>query len=261
MPALLEVEGLSVSYDRLRAVEEVDLTVPIGHVVALLGPNGAGKSTLLRAVAGLVPIEKGTVRLCGERIDDLAANRRAGRGVCLIPEGRGIFPSMTVADNLAVALKGGAGAREKVIEFFPVLGQRMDQLAGTLSGGEQQMLALARAVALPPTGSPTTRGATNGSTPSGRPGGAHPVAAGGTLLMADELSLGLAPLLVATMVETLQRLHRDEGRTILLVEQYATHALQLADLVYILDRGQIAWAGDPDELRASKVLQKSYLGA
>ncbi|MHB8671015.1 MAG: ABC transporter ATP-binding protein [Acidimicrobiales bacterium] len=269
MPALLEVEGLTVSYDRLRAIEGVDLTVPTGHVVALLGPNGAGKSTLLRAVAGLVPIEEGTLRLSGSRIDDLPANRRAERGVCLIPEGRGIFPSMTVADNLAVALKGGARARQKVIEFFPVLGQRMGQLAGTLSGGEQQMLALARAVALPPVESPAGAASPMGaaarqSNGSGRRtvGGSNgPTTAGPTLLMADELSLGLAPLLVSTIVDTLQRLHEEEGRTILLVEQYATHALQLADLVYILDRGRVAWAGDPDELRASKVLQESYLGA
>jgi branched-chain amino acid transport system ATP-binding protein len=238
MPVQLDVRGLSVSYGGLRALEEVDLAVPQGSVVALLGPNGAGKSTLLRTVAGLVQAEAGEVRLWGEPIDRLAAHQRATMGVVLIPEGRGIFPALTVADNLAVSLGRDPRLVERVVAFFPVLGQRLGQLAGTLSGGEQQMLALARAVAAK----------SNGSV---RP----------TLLMADELSLGLAPILVATMAESLSRLHADEGHTILLVEQYATHALRLAQLVYILDRGRIAWAGDPNELSASRVLVDSYLGA
>jgi branched-chain amino acid transport system ATP-binding protein len=149
----------------------------------------------------------------------------------LIPEGRGIFPLLTVRDNLAVALGRDESAHQRVVEFFPVLGTRLDQTAGTLSGGEQQMLALARAVGMDP-----------------------------VLLMADELSLGLAPILVQTIADTLERLHDEEGRTILLVEQYATHALRLADLVYILNRGQLVWAGEPAEVRASKVLVESYLG-
>src|SRR5207248_1436732 len=172
--------------------------------------------------------------------------RRAGCGVPASARSRGWGPGgvttshmpapllevegLTVADNLDVALSRYGEGMRRVVDYFPVLGERRDQLAGTLSGGEQQMLALARAV------------------------GAEP-----RLLMADELSLGLAPLLVRTITETLERVHEEEGRTILLVEQYATLALRLADLVYILNRGRLVWAGEPDELRASKVLVESYL--
>jgi branched-chain amino acid transport system ATP-binding protein len=229
---LLTVNGLTVAYDRIVAVEGVNLAVPAGAIVALLGPNGAGKSTLLKTIAGLVPAREGAVRLAGEVLDGLSTHERAARGVCLIPEGRGIFPNLSVADNLFVAFGRDPQAVQRVIEFFPVLGDRRDQRAGTLSGGEQQMLALARAVGLEP-----------------------------LLLMADELSLGLAPILVQTILSTLERLHTEQGRTILLVEQYATHALRLADLVYILNRGQLVWAGEPAEVRASKVLVESYLGA
>jgi branched-chain amino acid transport system ATP-binding protein len=232
MAPLLSVEDLVVAYDHLVAVDGIDIGVPAGSVVALLGPNGAGKSTLLKAIAGLVPARSGSVRLDGTDLGPLSAHERSDRGVCLIPEGRGIFPALTVSDNLRVALGNDPAGIARVLEFFPVLGQRQQQLAGTLSGGEQQMLALARAV------------------------GAAPV-----LLMADELSLGLAPLLVRTLNEALRRLHEEEGRTILLVEQYATHALELADFVVILSRGQVAWAGEPVELRASKVLVDTYLGS
>jgi len=229
---LLEVADLTVTYDRFLALDGVDLAVPEGMVVALLGPNGAGKSTLLKTVAGLVPAAGGTISLRGRSLDGLAAHDRFRQGVCLIPEGRGIFPALTVNENLRLALGGNEVATQRVVDYFPVLGTRRKQLAGTLSGGEQQMLALARAI---------------GSDPH--------------LLMADELSLGLAPLLVKTITETLERLHNEEGRTILLVEQYATHALRLADLVYILNRGRLVFAGEPDELRKSKVLADSYLGA
>jgi branched-chain amino acid transport system ATP-binding protein len=191
----------------------------------------------LRAVAGLVAAESGTIRAGGKAIDHLPAHRRTAEGIILIPEGRGIFPTLSVAENLAVSLGRDQQRVDRVVAFFPILGQRLGQLAGTLSGGEQQMLALARAVAADRDG-----------------------AERGSLLMADELSLGLAPILVGAMADTLGRLHAD-GQTILLVEQYATHALRLAHLVYILDRGRIAWAGDPEELRASRVLVESYLGA
>ncbi|MFN2545735.1 MAG: ABC transporter ATP-binding protein [Actinomycetota bacterium] len=230
MPPLLRVSDLHVSYGRLPALQGVDVVVPEGSLVAMLGPNGAGKSTLLKTIAGLVGTSSGTIELGGRRIDKLSAHARARRGVCLIPEGRGIFPSLTVAENLRLAIDG-SGAATRVFEHFPVLQERSGQLAGTLSGGEQQMLALARAV------------------------GSDPV-----LLMADELSLGLAPKLVAAINDTLSALHEEEQRTILMVEQYATHALRVADLVYILGRGKLVWAGEPDELRASKVLVESYLG-
>jgi branched-chain amino acid transport system ATP-binding protein len=231
MAPLLELENVTVAYDGLVAVSEVDLAVPDGAVVALLGANGAGKSTLLKAIAGLVPLAGGAMRFRGVPLDG-GAHDRADVGVCLIPEGRGIFPNLSVADNLRVALGDDDARTAAAVAHFPVLGQRLTQLAGTLSGGEQQMLALARAVG-----------------------------AGPGLLMADELSLGLAPLLVDTIMNTLERVHREQQVTILLVEQYATHALRLADLVYLLDRGRLVWAGEPGELQASKVLMETYLGA
>jgi branched-chain amino acid transport system ATP-binding protein len=231
MPPLLEVRDLHVSYGRLPALQGVDVVVPEGALVAMLGPNGAGKSTLLKAIAGLVGARSGSITLSGRRMDKKAPHTRAKEGICLIPEGRGIFPSLSVAENLQLAINGTGDGLERVFRQFPVLRDRRGQLAGTLSGGEQQMLALARAV------------------------GSNPV-----LLMADELSLGLAPKLVASINDTLRALHEDDGRTILMVEQYATHALRVADLVYILGRGKLVWAGEPDELRASKVLVESYLG-
>ena len=230
MALLLELDDVTVSYGNLVAVSQVDLAVPEGRVVALLGPNGAGKSTVLKTIAGLVPVQSGTMRFRGQVLDG-AAHDRADLGICLIPEGRGIFPALTVADNLRIALADDDGRRAHVLAHFPVLGERLEQLAGTLSGGEQQMLALARAVA-------------------GRP----------ALLMADELSLGLAPIIVEQLTETLAEVHRQQGGTILLVEQYVTHALRLADLVYILNQGQVVWAGEPGELQASRVLVDAYLG-
>ncbi|MBW3662491.1 MAG: ABC transporter ATP-binding protein [Actinobacteria bacterium] len=227
---MLEVENLVVHYGKLPALVGIDLVVPEGSVVALLGPNGAGKSTTLKAVAGLVEPSAGSIRIRGEDLDGSPAYQRSLDGICLIPEGRGIFPNLTVADNLQLALAGHDERRDDVMRYFPRLAERVDQPAGTLSGGEQQMLALARAVASDP-----------------------------VLLMADELSLGLAPLLVANIFDTVRALHQ-EGRTVLLVEQYATQALALADLVYILSRGQVVWAGEPDELEASDHLAETYLG-
>lgn len=251
MSLLLEAEHVSVAYGRLTALDDVTVVIPDGNLVALLGANGAGKSTFLKAIAGLVPLACGSLRLGGEPLQE-PAHERARRGVCLIPEGRGIFPALTVAENLRVVVGEDRAAIDKVGSYFPVLGERMDQLAGTLSGGEQQMLALARAVA---GGGPAARGEV--------PRRARPGCSGSspTLLMVDELSLGLAPILVGMLFDTLARLHAEEGVTVLLVEQYATHALRLADLVYILNRGQLVWAGEPAELRASKVLVDTYLGA
>ena len=230
MALLLELDDVTVAYGNLVAVSDLDLVLPEGLVVALLGPNGAGKSTVLKTIAGLVPVQSGSLRFRGQPLDG-GAHDRADLGICLIPEGRGIFPALTVADNLRIALADDHGRRSTVLEHFPVLGQRLDQMAGTLSGGEQQMLALARAVA-------------------GRP----------ALLMADELSLGLAPIIVEQLTQTLADVHREQGGTVLLVEQYVTHALRLADLVYILNQGQLVWAGEPGELQASRVLVDTYLG-
>jgi len=200
-------------------------------MVGVLGPNGAGKSTLLKAIAGLVRPTSGAIFLDGTRIDHLAANAVARRGVCLIPEGRGILPALTVADNLKLALPRERESVGIVFERFPVLRERLQQPAGTLSGGEQQMLALARAF------------------------GERP-----RLLLVDEPSLGLAPRLVAMVERTLRHLHTERGRTVVWVEQYAARVLAVADVVYILGRGSVVWAGEPSELRASPVLIRSYLG-
>jgi branched-chain amino acid transport system ATP-binding protein len=205
--------------------------VPEGSLVGVLGPNGAGKSTLLRAIAGLVKPSRGAIFFRGERIDHLPANAIARRGVCLIPEGRGILPALTVADNLKLALPKERLSVEVVFERFPILRDRLQQQAGTLSGGEQQMLALARAF---------------GERPE--------------LLLVDEPSLGLAPRLVGMIERTLRHLHTERGRTIVWVEQYAARVLAVADLVYILGRGRVVWAGEPSELRRSPVLIRSYLG-
>jgi branched-chain amino acid transport system ATP-binding protein len=229
--ALLEARCLEVAYGRSLALTDVDIVVPEATVVGVLGPNGAGKSTLLNAVAGLVHPRAGQVLFEGSRIDGLPAHEVAARGVCLIPEGRGILPALTVIDNLKVALPDEPDSLARVFERFPVLSERRQQAAGTLSGGEQQMLALARAFGRRP-----------------------------RLLLVDEPALGLAPRLVGTISDTLAHLHTDLGRTIVWVEQYAARVLALADIVYILGRGRIAWAGEPSELRASPVLRKTYLG-
>ncbi len=199
--------------------------------MGVLGPNGAGKSTLLRAIAGLVKPSAGSIFYRGERIGHLPANEISRRGVCLIPEGRGIMPGLTVADNLKLALPRERASLDVVFERFPVLRERLHQAAGTLSGGEQQMLALAR---------------TFGERPQ--------------LLLVDEPSLGLAPLLVRMVEDTLRHLHGERGRTVVWVEQYAARVLAVADIVYILGRGRVVWAGEPSELRASPVLVRSYLG-
>jgi branched-chain amino acid transport system ATP-binding protein len=228
---LLEARSLQVDYGRLRALTDVDLVVPEGTVVGVLGPNGAGKSTLLSAMAGLVRPSGGQIMFDGARTDGLPAHELAKCGICLIPEGRGILPALTVIDNLKVALADDALSISGVFERFPVLQQRKAQVAGTLSGGEQQMLALARAYGRRP-----------------------------RLLLVDEPSLGLAPRLVGMVSDTLANLHAELGRTIVWVEQYAARVLALADVVYILGRGRLVWAGEPSELRASAVLRKTYLG-
>jgi len=212
---LLDVRGLTVDYDGSRALHGIDFAVPDGHVVGVLGANGAGKSTLLNTIAGLVKPSGGAIFLHGERIDSTPANELARRGVCLIPEGRGILPALTVGENMRIALDRDERATDEVYERFPVLKERFAQPAGTLSGGEQQMLALARAFRK-----------------------------GAELLLVDEPSLGLAPRVVATIDETLRYLHSNRGRTIVWVEQYVKHVLAIADLVYILGRGRVAWAGE-----------------
>jgi branched-chain amino acid transport system ATP-binding protein len=230
----LQVRDLAVSYHTIRAVRGVSLDVRAGEVVALLGANGAGKSTLLRAVAGVLRPDRGRIRFDGTDVTGWAAHRVARRGLRLVPEGRGLLARMTVWENLLMGqyARGAGTARdlEAALERFPVLRQRRGQMASTLSGGEQQMLAIARALV-------------------GRP----------ALLMLDEPSLGLAPRLVQEIFAVVAQLKRD-GVTIVLVEQNARQALAVADRAYILETGQVALSGPAAELAAGEEVQRAYLG-
>jgi branched-chain amino acid transport system ATP-binding protein len=216
---LLETGQLRVSYGAAQALFGVDVRIAEGEVVAVLGPNGAGKSTLAGALSGLVRPVSGTVRFAGEDVTDWPAHRIGRLGLAHIPEGRGIFPNLSVAENLRMRLRRvgrpreRAEAVERAYESFPVLGGRRRQLAGTLSGGEQQMLALAPVLAAPP-----------------------------RLLIADELSLGLAPRVVQSIFSSLTRA-REQGVTIVLVEQFVHRALAFADRAVILRRGRVIWEG------------------
>jgi branched-chain amino acid transport system ATP-binding protein len=233
MPPLLRLRGVEARYGRFVALQNVALIVPEGSVVALLGPNGVGKTTMLRTISGMLPPTAGEIVFGGERIDGRPDYAIARLGLAHIPEGRSIFPALSVRENLLMAAYAGTadGSLKRVYELFPVLEQRRDQEAGTLSGGEQQMLSLARAVVTRP-----------------------------RLLMVDELSLGLAPRLVGQLFETLQKI-RDEGTTILLVEQYVRYALRLADIVVILHKGRIGFIGEPGELAHEMKLVEAYLGS
>jgi branched-chain amino acid transport system ATP-binding protein len=209
------------------------MTVCEGAVVALLGANGAGKTTLLRTVSGLIRPEQGEVRFSGDRIDRRPSHRITQMGVLHVPEGRGIFPSLTVRDNLHMASYAMATDHDLVaegVERFPALGRRIDQLAGQLSGGEQQMLALARALLARP-----------------------------RLLLLDEISMGLAPMIVSALFDEVRAMAA-AGVTVLLVEQYVEAALGMADYAYVLDKGRIVDVGEPADLRADGLLT-SYLGA
>jgi branched-chain amino acid transport system ATP-binding protein len=230
---LLTVEDLDVRYGPSQALFGVSFEVGPGSVLAVLGANGAGKSTLARSVSGLVPASAGKVVFDGRAITGRPTHRIRKLGLTYIPEGRGIFPGLSVIDNLRMAVgqeKRGerAGAIEAAIELFPVLGLRRTQRAGSLSGGEQQMLALARALAVPP-----------------------------RLIIADEMSLGLAPLVAEQVFQSLETA-RQTGITIVLIEQFVHRALQLADSCVILTRGRVGWSGPASEAR-QEVLDR-YLG-
>jgi branched-chain amino acid transport system ATP-binding protein len=234
---LLAIEGLRVSYGPVAAVRGVSLAVRAGEVVALLGANGAGKSTLLRTISGLIRPRAGRVHLAGRAIDRLAPSRIVRLGIAHAPEGRRVFGSLSVADNLrlgAAARRERAGLveeRERLLDLFPILRERLRQAAGTLSGGEQQMLALARALMAKP-----------------------------RLLLLDEPSLGLAPLIVRAIFDALAGLKR-VGVTMLLVEQNVAAALELADRAYVLRTGEIRLEGATAELRADpERIAHAYLG-
>jgi branched-chain amino acid transport system ATP-binding protein len=228
---MMELRGLRAGYGRIEVLHGIDLAVPSGSVTALLGPNGAGKTTTLRVLAGLHPATAGDVLMCGRRVNGARPDDLARAGLCLVPEGRGIFPNLTVRENLRVATHTGRSQAEVEADAFarfPRLGERRSQVAGTMSGGEQQMLALARAVAARP-----------------------------ALLLLDELSMGLAPMVVAGLYEQVAAIAAD-GVAVLVVEQFARVALQVADRAAVLLHGRVAASGAPAELEDS--LAEVYLG-
>ena len=236
MTHLLELRGVHAGYGRIEVLRDLSISVPAGSVVALLAPNGAGKTTTLNAIAGTIPIRRGDLLLEGQSIRGLTAYERARRGVVLVPEGRGVFPALSVRDNLELVARASrsdsatrADRMAEVLEIFPRLAERPNQRAGTLSGGEQQMLALSRAFL-----------------------------AGPRVLLLDEISMGLAPKLVEGLFEAVQTL-RSRGMTIVLVEQYLTYALRFADICYVLGKGQVVFVGEPSELRSG--IDIGYLSA
>lgn len=238
MTAALEISQLCVGYGHVGVLEDVNLTVPEGAIVALLGSNGAGKSTLLRAVSGLLKPTRGRIAFRGEAIGGAHPNRIVKAGLLQVPEGRGLFRLQSVRANLDLGLYGcGMSAQQErerfdhVFSLFPVLAERSASIAGVLSGGQQQMLAIAQALMRSP-----------------------------KLLMLDEPSLGLAPVIVTQVMETLQSL-RSQGTTILLVEQMVERALEIADHAYVLQSGSVVGHGTPAELAGGELIRTAYLGS
>jgi branched-chain amino acid transport system ATP-binding protein len=234
---MLEITGLDVCYGGIRALNDLSLNVPEGSIVTLIGANGAGKSTTLRTISGLVPSVKGSIRFDGKEIAGWPAHRIVADGLAHVPEGRLVFPDLSVRENLMMGAylrrdrKGITADLEWVGEFFPRLKERITQQAGTLSGGEQQMLAIGRAL-------------------MGRP----------RCLMLDEPSLGIAPLLVETIFERLVDLNRSRGMTMLLVEQNASLALKVSQYAYVLETGHIHLEGPSAEIKNRPEIKAAYLG-
>jgi branched-chain amino acid transport system ATP-binding protein len=234
---VLKIRSLNVAYGGLQALSEVSLEVEQGQFVAVVGPNGAGKSTLFKAISGTVTPRSGEIRYKGRDLLAVAPGERAQLGIAHVPEGRQVFASMTVMENLemgAYTKNGRARWREllpMILELFPVLAERRDQLAGTLSGGEQQMLAIGRGLASAP-----------------------------DLLMLDEPSMGLAPALVDAIFERIHQIHREHGLTILLVEQRVAEALESCDRGYVLETGRVVMQGMHDDLVADARVKRAYLG-
>jgi branched-chain amino acid transport system ATP-binding protein len=237
--ALLDVDGLEVTYGKIRAVKGVSFSVEAGSVVTLIGANGAGKTTTLRTLSGLVAPSAGTIVFDGQRIDGVPAHQIVERGIAHVPEGRRVFPRMTVGENLELGAFSQAGRvapaevkadMDRIFGLFPVLAERRGQAAGTLSGGEQQMLAIGRALMSRP-----------------------------RLLMLDEPSMGLSPIMMNLIFTTLAEL-KAQGTTILLVEQNAQAALALADRAYVIETGLVVLEGSAGELAASEQVRKAYFG-
>jgi branched-chain amino acid transport system ATP-binding protein len=234
--ALLRLDGLEAGYGDMTAIRSVSLEVRQGEIVALIGSNGAGKTTTLRAICGLLPLRRGTVELDGRRISGLSSAAVVAGGIAHVPEGRQLFPTMTVLENLELGARSAESRRlraetlGRVFALFPLLAERRRQLAGTLSGGEQQMTAIGRALMARP-----------------------------RLLMLDEPSLGLAPVVVGSIFANLGAINRD-GVTILLVEQNVLRALRLSHRAYVLENGTIALEGASQRLLADEGIKRAYFG-
>ena len=234
---MLKLEGISAAYGTIRALREVSIEVKAGQFVAIVGPNGAGKTTLFKTISGQVVPDAGRILFEGQDLLKLPARDRAHLGIAHVPEGRQVFSNLTVLENLemgATPAKGRADwARnlERCFSLFPVLAERRSQLAGTLSGGEQQMLAIGRGLASSP-----------------------------RLLLLDEPSMGLAPIIVDLIFERIQDLHRDNQLTIVLVEQRVVEALEPCDWAYVLDVGRCVASGPPDQIMTDARIRQAYLG-
>src|SRR6478672_11396101 len=234
---MLEVTNLSVAYGGLRALNDVTLSVREGQFVTVVGPNGAGKSTLFKTISGIVPAASGRITFMGDDLFGLPPARRAHLGIAHVPEGRQVFKTLTVRENLEMGAYPKAGQEawhhtlDRIHTLFPILAERATQLAGTLSGGEQQMVAIGRGLACAP-----------------------------RLLMLDEPSMGLAPAVADQIFERIEQIHREDGIAILLVEQRVVEALQSCDIGYVLETGRVALHGSHDVLLADDRIRKAYLG-
>ncbi|MEI7711991.1 MAG: ABC transporter ATP-binding protein [Rhodospirillales bacterium] len=234
---MLEIANLSVSYGGLRALTDVSLSVAEGQFVTVVGPNGAGKTTLFKTISGVVKPASGKIAFMGQDLATMPASQRAHLGIAHVPEGRQVFKTLTVRENLEMGAYPEAGRAkwshtiDRIHTLFPILAERALQLAGTLSGGEQQMVAIGRGLACAP-----------------------------RLLMLDEPSMGLAPAVTDTIFERIQQIHKEDGVTILLVEQRVAEALELSDHGYVLETGRMVLDGPYETLLADDRVRKSYLG-
>jgi branched-chain amino acid transport system ATP-binding protein len=234
--ALLEIRDMSLHYGRIQAIESLSIEVEEGQIVTLIGANGAGKTTTMRALAGLLELSRGSIVFDGQDITRMRGHRRVQRGISLAPEGRGIFPSMTVRENLDMGAYGRKDREEirkdldRVYDLFPRMAERIDQKGGTMSGGEQQMLAIGRALMSRP-----------------------------RVLLLDEPSMGLAPQFIRQVFKIIRQVN-EQGTTVLLVEQNANQALALADRAYVLETGAITHRGTGDEMLANPAIKEAYLG-